>query len=89
MSIHHDKIPHNRNMAMNPDRNALPGLWATSSATRNAAIAMIHQSNQSPPRNASSDVSNIAMINFIMLIKRIICSFKLDLPLFFSGYLIK
>jgi hypothetical protein len=63
--LSHAKMPHKRKIAVNPHKKDSSGFWYKTEATRNEAIAMLHQGRYNPAAKASNAVNSTDTINFI------------------------
>lgn len=60
--------PHKKKRARKPAKNALPGFWGMTAATKKAARAILHQGRNKQAAKLNMAVSNKETMNFIMLI---------------------
>ena len=66
--IQKHKIPHNKNNAINPVTNEANAGCGIRAATKNAAMAMLHQGKYKHAQKLRSMVRIIEIINFICLL---------------------
>jgi hypothetical protein len=65
MSIHNDKIPHNKNIPIKPDRNPVLLACGIKAVTINAMTAMLHHGRNNPHKKDSTAINKTDSNNFI------------------------